>query len=207
MNIYFVRHGESTHNALGMHQHGEVELSKQGAKQAQFVAKRFENIPVDVIFSSPYQRAAKTAQVIHKIVKKEIIYTDLLKEMKHPSEIEGLSESDERALNVRQARRLNVHKADWHYSDEENIFDLQQRCKELLAFLLNRKEEHILVITHGILLKMIVAVMLFGDALTPAIFLVLLNHFELSNTGITLCEQTQAGEWKLITWNDHAHLG
>ena len=89
MKLYLARHGQTEYNAMSLHQHGDVELSELGIKQAKVLAKRFSKIPIDLIYSSPMTRAKKTAEIINKNLKKEIIYTDFLKEKKNPSEIVG----------------------------------------------------------------------------------------------------------------------
>ncbi len=52
---------------------------------------------------------------------------------------------------------------------------------------------------------MILAALIFGTDLTPNLFEQIYNFLRVSNTGITICDK-KAGEWKLITWNDHTHL-
>ena len=70
MKLYLVRHGQTEHNASSLHQDEKVELSKQGKKQAIILAKRFSKIPIELIYSSPMNRARKTAEVINKKIKK-----------------------------------------------------------------------------------------------------------------------------------------
>ncbi len=49
-------------------------------------------------------------------------------------------------------------------------------------------------------------VILFGDRKDPELFKLMRNNSELSNTGLTMCEYSK-NKWKLLTLNDHAHLG
>ena len=78
MKLYLVRHGESTYNIDGIIQPLGSELSEKGKEQAKFLAARFKNIPVDIIISSPLKRAKQTAEIIERVIQKEVIYTDLL---------------------------------------------------------------------------------------------------------------------------------
>ncbi|HLD62134.1 MAG TPA: histidine phosphatase family protein [Patescibacteria group bacterium] len=71
MKIYFVRHGESVSNALGLRQGPDGGLTAKGIKQAKILAKKFSKIPVDLIVSSPYDRAKLTAQIISKAIGKK----------------------------------------------------------------------------------------------------------------------------------------
>jgi len=207
VKVYFVRHGESTFNALGIHQHREVPLSGTGKKQAVFVAKRFATIPIDVIIASPFMRTRQTVEAINAVVQKEILYTELLKEVKRPTVVERKSVVDPQVLKVKQAIQDHYSDEDWHHSDEENFFDLRRRAEAFIAYLEDVKEENVLVATHGMILRMIVASMFLGKSVTPEIFLQFELFFKTKNTGITVCERDKDGVWQLLVWNDHAHLG
>jgi len=220
MKIYFVRHGESEFNAANKHQHSQVELSQQGKEQVAIVAKRFLRIPIDVILTSTSTRAYKTANIIAAAIERKIIQTSLLTEIKQPSEIVGFSIDDPEAIRVRALIKEHWNEASWHYSDEENFFDAKARAQKFLPMLAERKEENILAVTHGVfltggarkvltgrkVLKMVLTLMAAGEKLTPELFLGVRDFFVHRNTGITLCEYDERG-WRLITWNDHAHLG
>jgi broad specificity phosphatase PhoE len=78
--IYFVRHGESEHNREQVVQDGENSLSQLGVIQAQKLAQRFEHIKVDAIFSSTYQRALETAQIINERVNVPLQVFEQLRE-------------------------------------------------------------------------------------------------------------------------------
>ncbi|MBI2034330.1 MAG: histidine phosphatase family protein [Candidatus Levybacteria bacterium] len=207
MKVYFVRHGESTFNALGLHQHRHVSLSETGKKQAAFVAKRFVQIPIDIIIASPYTRAQQTAEAINAVVEKKIVYTDLLKEIKRPTAVEKKSITDSNVLEIQQAIRKHYVSKHWHYSDEENFFDLQKRAMSFTKYLEALTEENVLVVTHGMILKMIVITMFLGKEVTPDLFLQFERFFKTSNAGMTVCERGKENSWHLLTWNDSAHLG
>ena len=207
MKIYFIRHGESEFNALSLRQHGRVDLSEQGKRQAQFVAKRFLKLPVDVILCSDYARTKQTAEVIRQMIKKKIEYTKLLREVKRPTEIEGKHIHDPEAIKIMSL--IHEHELDpnWHYSDEENFFELKRRVGYFLEFLSKREEQHILVVTHGLFIRYIIGIFLFSENFTVEIANKMYHFFKLSNTGITVCDRNEMGKWHLVTWNDHAHLG
>ena len=65
MRFIFVRHGETEWNIQGRYQgQSDIPLSEKGRAQAAALGKRFEGIPVDVVYSSPLQRAYDTARAI-----------------------------------------------------------------------------------------------------------------------------------------------
>lgn len=205
MRIYFVRHGESAYNAARVFQPGTVELSEKGVEQAKIVADRFKNIDVDKIITSDYKRARQTAEIISSTINKEVIATPLARERKNPSEIHGKSVEDEEALRIKRLSEDGFADKDFHYSDEENFHDLKARAIKLIEFINKHNENNVLVVIHGTILRCVTAVMMFSDGLTAEEFRHF-NFFSMENTGITVCEK-QADKWRLIAWNDHAHLG
>src|SRR5512145_2218093 len=67
MRLIVVRHGESEWNRIGRYQgQCDAPLSELGARQAEALAGRLRNEPIDMIFASPLQRATKTAEAIAK---------------------------------------------------------------------------------------------------------------------------------------------
>jgi broad specificity phosphatase PhoE len=75
-NIYFVRHGETEWNKLGLSQGSEndIELNDNGKLQAKKTGLFFNNnkINFNIILSSPMKRCIETANIIAK----EINFTD-----------------------------------------------------------------------------------------------------------------------------------
>lgn len=205
MKLYFIRHGESKLNAVGVHQHAEVELSYSGIQQAQNVANRFVNIPIDTILSSPYTRTKQTAEEINKIIKKEVIYTDFLREIKRPTEIEGLKINDPEALRIKQLIKEYRGNVDWHYSDEDNFHDLKKRAQGFIQYLETTSGNHVLAVTHGLILRVIICTMMLGEDFDTEYFEAFEKFFMTTNTGITMCEKDN-DKWKLLAWNDYTHL-
>jgi broad specificity phosphatase PhoE len=207
MKVYFVRHAESHNNVAHVHDNPEVGLTETGMMQARTVAKRFKKIEIDAIVSSHYLRAEQTARVINKITKKEIVFTELLKEAVIPSEIVGKKIDSAEVLLIRAQMREHRNDPDWHYSDEENFFDVRNRAMRALEYIKRVECERVLVVTHGTFLRMLIGVMMLGDRLVPDMHLDISHFLTTNNTGITVCEVSDSGAWKLVTWNDHAHLG
>lgn len=206
MKVYFVRHGESQGNVDGIHQHGRIELSPRGKQQAQVVAKRFKNIDIDVILSSDYTRAHDTARKISKAASLTIHTTPLLREIKKPTEIEGKKVDDPVVLKIRETITQHSHETDWRYADEETFFEVRQRVNQLIRELEQRTETNVLCVAHGDIIRTIIMTLLISDSYDTAIDKAIKKTMWIENTGITLCE-FKNGIWKLLTWNDYAHLG
>ena len=63
--IYFVRHGTTQANIDKIY-HGDedVPLCQEGYRQLEYLARAFEDIPLDAVYSSPLIRAVETANAI-----------------------------------------------------------------------------------------------------------------------------------------------
>lgn len=194
-------------NAQGLlHQYEEGALSEYGVEQARALAKRFKDVNIDVILSSPYERAKATAELIMEEVQAPVEYTDLLKEFGGPRVTEGRPKDDPEVLKINKIlseKRVDPH---WRYSDEETYHELVLRADSALTSLVVRDEEHVLCVSHGLFLRVMLAVMLFGaDGMTREDLLRLMGFITISNTGVTVCE-VHNGKWRLVTLNDLTHL-
>lgn len=209
MNIYFVRHGQSILNATNMHQFPMTPLSATGKLQAEAVARRFHSISIEKIFSSDMLRARQTAEEIAKITKKPLILTELARERRRPSEILGRSYEEPNVKRITGLIEINLADDNWRYSDEETFPELKKRSKEFLYFLEEESKsglKNAAVVTHGAFLKITVLTILFGDNFDSHVFQDFYHNAKTTNTGITMAE-FENQQWRLLTWNDYAHLG
>lgn len=207
MNVYLVRHGQSEGNLQNLHQNPEVPLSQTGKQQAHTLAKRLKNLPIDFIYTSPFIRAKQTAQIIAQELKLPIEYWEHLKERKRPTELEGLHTDDPKAVEIKNQLAKNWLKEYWKYSDEESYKELINRAQGVVDHLLEKhKKQNVLCVSHGTIVKAIVASMIFRERLTLSTLGSLIHHLWMQNTGITHCEYTKEYGWGLLTWNDTTHL-
>jgi broad specificity phosphatase PhoE len=205
MLLTLVRHGESEGNASGVHQPSSVGLSERGRQEARAVAQRLSGEAFDTIVSSPFARALQTAEIIGQTLHQPIVQSTLFVEIKRPTEIEGLPMAAAEVVAIKDRILDNWHDAAWRHSDEETFFDLRSRAIEALEFIDRQRVEHLLIVTHGEFMRMLMCVMVLGDGLQPQIFKPWRAFLSTSNTAITRCEYRH-GEWRLIIWNDHIHL-
>lgn len=206
--IYFVRHGESEQNAEGIRQGPKGFLSEKGVLQVIDTAKRFPQGrgKPQIIIASPYERTKETADIIGKELNLRVEFCDLLVERRNPSEIVG-RKGDERdvRLIVDQIDK-SFHDDNLRVSDEENFADLKERAKKLLEYIATRKEKQIIMVTHGIFLKMVISYMLYGENLSASLYNTLSFFNPMNNAGMTICKYVThwfgKPEWKVVTWND-----
>ena len=204
--IYFVRHGESLSIAAKKNQDAEVSLSPKGIEQATAVAGRFSTIRVKAIYSSPYKRALQTAEIISQAIHIPVVINDLLKEGKRPSFFENKSFDDPEVVSARNLIHEHSNDPAWHHSDEENLFDLRDRMISLRTFLEHTPEQRFVVVCHAGVMRMLSLVLVFDKLTTPDLFMASYHHTKISQTGLTVFEFGEHG-WRLLTWNDYAHLG
>ncbi len=208
--IYFVRHGETILNAKNIRQGPDGSLSEKGRAQALDTARRFpkgRGRP-QVIIASPFQRTKETAEIIGKELGMRVQYSDLLVERRNPSEIIGKNGDDLEVRKIVDQIDKSFHEDNLRYSDEENFVDLKKRAKKLLKFIRRRWQKRIVVVTHGIFLKMVIAYMLEGEKLTASEYNKLSYFNPVNNASMTIVSYTPhffiKDEWKVIVWNDIA---
>lgn len=208
MKLYLVRHGESRDLAAGLHQHPDSPLTEAGHKQAGNVARRLAKLPIDLILSSPLSRAHQTARIIADQLQKPLEVTPLLTEQKRPAQVEGQRKDIPEVIKIRRQIRENIANPDYRHSDEETFTDFKTRITQLLELILQKGKtvEYIALVTHGMTARMIFAHILYGPKVSPEEFVNLADILSFSKTGLTIFNHNPELGWKLITWNDHAHL-
>lgn len=210
--IYFVRHGESANNASNVRQGSHGGLSEKGKEQAKFVGERLKDAGIQIILSSPYERAKETSGIINEILNADIQYSDLLVERKNPSEIIGKDADDPEVKAIMDLIDKSFHDENFRYSDEENFSDLKKRAKELLEMLGSRPEKKILCVSHRIFIKILVSYMEQGDDLDPHEFAVLDFNTKIQNTAITVCKYSAflkfkgKNPWEVLAANDYGRI-
>jgi len=204
--VYFVRHGSTEGNEKRAYQHWHTPLSELGRRQAEFVARRFERIPIDLVITSDMERAAETGRCIAKRNRFPIVVDPLFQEILRPAIVRGKARDAPEVLEIMRFLAENWTNARVKHSDEENFFDLKRRALKALAHLAQRLERTLLVVTHGTFLCMLICCMMAGEEVSPQWFDRVHHFLILKNTALSVCEYDH-GTWQLVIWNDHAHLG
>lgn len=82
MKIYLVRHGETEWNKeYRLQGQADTRLNDYGRELAQITAEALKDIPFDVIYHSPLNRAEETAVILKKSRTIDIIADERIKEM------------------------------------------------------------------------------------------------------------------------------
>lgn len=209
--VYFVRHGESEGNVDLAFQSPNCPLTDSGREQAQLVAERAAKIEFEALISSTFPRAQETAEMISSATGKEIDYSDLFVERMKPTSVDGKPYTDEVASATWRAWEKSLVTDGMRIEDGENYTDLVERADNALAYLIDRPERILLVVTHGYFLRVIMSRVVLGDLLTPELSRRFQAGFVTQNTGITVLRYHDAFEeesqWRTWIYNDHSHLG
>lgn len=198
--IYLVRHGETEWNKQQRSQgcSNDIPLSEEGMIQAKAISERLKNKKIDIICSSKLQRAQQTAKQIaefHNIAVSE--YDEFL-------EINfGVWEG----MSVPEIKREFGAKFDcWRKTPDladieggESIARVQERCMRKLKELIQlNPEANILVVSHGIAIKVMVAAII-GMNLRE------IHRIRQDNTALNIFDYND-GIMDIITINDTSHL-
>lgn len=205
--VYIIRHGESEGNAGPVHGSLNVPLTERGIAQAKAVALRIPSLKPDVLLSSTMVRAQQTSEYILEKVTVPVEYSDLFVERRRPSELIGAPKDDPEGLLIEKAIEDNYRTPGWRYSDEENFEDLRVRGKRALELLANHPAQTIVLVSHGLFTRILVGLVLFGDKFSAEEADACIKHMATTNAGITTLIQKPNGPWRMLTWNDQAHLG
>lgn len=161
LHIYLARHGQNEDNENGLlNWHRDKPLTKIGLEQATSLAEMIKNsgIHFDKIYSSPLQRAYKTASIIAETLN-----------MDPPEEIKGLIERDfgeltgkkiSEAIEISRPDTLSTPIVEYmlYPKNGETFPTLLERAKQVLEFIQNRHTDgNILLVAHGDIGKMICA--------------------------------------------------
>ena len=118
--IYFIQHGQTNENSLGIRQGSEIdsELNELGRSQAKKTGKylkkyRIKSKKFDCIISSPMKRAVETAEIIKEEIKypKKIEIFDELIELRR-GKMSGLAEDNKYMKKIEKEIEKKTKK-DW----------------------------------------------------------------------------------------------
>lgn len=158
LNIYLVRHGETEWNIEKRLQGWQdSNLTEKGIEDANALHDHLIDIKFDAIYSSSSKRAFKTAEIIAGNRKLEVIADNNLREIslgdwegKTTLEIEQLDPNE--YYNFMKAPHL------YNRKDLETFAHVQNRAlKTINKIVKEKKTGNILLVTHAITLKTIMA--------------------------------------------------
>lgn len=206
--FYVIRHGKTLLNEQHTKQGPSGFLSEDGMREAQSVGESFATLGLQVIYSSPYERAVQTANIISKIVSVPVVSNPLLAERRNPTEVIGKSTTDAEVLKITGLIENSFHDDTYRFSDEENFSDLHTRAKKCMRFLRNQSKHRVCVVTHHAFLQMFIATLLYQDTLDAQGYVKLAFYNYSGNAGVTTCIyrplqrfSTATKGWEVVGYN------
>ena len=156
MKIYLVRHGETDWNKAGKFQGSEnIPLNEYGIELAEVTSEGMKDIPFDIIYTSPLIRARKTAEIMRRDRKIEIIEDERLKEMNF-GRYEGADIRKVKADKEHGLHDFISNPGVYRAKDGENFEDVIARCRSFLEEILipqEKKYENVMLAGHGALIR------------------------------------------------------
>jgi 2,3-bisphosphoglycerate-dependent phosphoglycerate mutase len=207
MKLYLVRHGESEANKKDLYHFPETPLSKNGIRQTKILAERIKKLQINFIYSSDFDRARQTAEIISDRINKKVVYTSDLREFRKPSKLWGKSDIDQDSMAYVRLQKENFNNPEWKMADDESFNELRIRANKVLENLIQTHlDEAVLIVSHGAMIKIMASLAILGEDISPSLFWHLWHNLWIKNTGITILEY-KSKKWTLITWNDISHFG
>lgn len=199
--IYFVRHCEAEGNVRRIFQGTtDLDITDLGAKQLEFLEKRFENISLDKIYTSPLIRAKKTALAVKGNKKTEITVLDSLCEL-HGGVVEGRKFAE--AFNSIEglADIWKNRPQDFAPQDGESMLHAYNRIFETVKNIVkNNQGKTVACASHGGVIRCLLCRLLYND-------ITKLKEVPWSeNTAVALIEAEDDNNITVKFFNDFSHL-
>lgn len=143
--------------------HVDLDISPLGEKQLSFLAKRFENIPVDAVFASPLIRAIKTAHAVADSKELDVTTVDDLIELNC-----GIFDGKPRDENFKKypeiAHNWNYHPEDFQAPEGEPMRHAYERIWNAVCRLVKENVGKTLAIaTHGGVTRCLACRLMYND--------------------------------------------
>lgn len=218
MIFYFIRHARQDSTLCNV----DVPLAKAGEAQAALLGKRMKNYPVDALYTSDLIRAVQTAeiafasqpQLLKERVEKEALREfdfgilhgqkdEAVKGFYQQYYLENLPVTDgkeEKNGNISLKRQRGLR--DMAYPEGESGREVFERVRGALEEMMASGKQHIAVVTHGGVIRLLVAALFGGSKNSRLLF-----GTSLENCSITQIHYEESKKlFFLDRFNDYAHL-
>lgn len=199
--VIIVRHGETYLNLDDVFQGWiDSKLTRKGLEQAKRVADRLKDEKIDFIYSSPFKRALKTAEVIRNGRQLQIIEDDRLKEIKC-----GMWEGS-KFIYVRD--KYPIEYGIWEKTPHlhrirggETFIDVYSRSTDLLKEVIRRYEGKTVLISSHMVTVLLMMTYFGGEGIDQ-----LWNTAKQGNTAVNIVDIDSEGNFNIVCRGDVRHL-
>ncbi len=196
--LYFVRHGESTANILGVfsNQGYKHPLTEKGIQQAEELANELSGLKVEQIYSSPIMRAEQTARILSSSLAAPIELSEALREW-DVGIYEGTTDPVGWELHAQVWDDWSLHqKYDSKMPGGEDFYDVRKRFVPFIEGLIgsnHHKEQNLLLVSHGGLYMVMLPVIFKNVSYAIS------RQYKFPNTGYAVAETRPEGLF-CISW-------
>jgi broad specificity phosphatase PhoE len=195
--IYLVRHGETESNIKGIFRGRlDIPLSERGRDQANDLKRYFENIPIDVVYTGPLNRAVETAETAfpgHTPIKEPLLDNlDL-------GEWSGQNKAMVKEQFPQQWEDWVKRPESITFPGGECLDDVLKRSRLFFQKVIEGEAENIAVVSHRSVVKVLIA----------AVFGLEKNYywkFHLDNASVSRVYYDRERGFTLVKLNDTHHL-
>ena len=196
--IILVRHGETKWNRDGIFRGRiDIELNEIGLKQAELLAEYLSDLTIEAIYSSPVERAVKTALKIAEHHQLDVVAAPGLIDLDF-GEWQGLSREKvkEHYQEVFTNWMKNPHIG--RVPGGESLDEVRERTVAMVNDVVNKHSGTVVLVSHRVVNKVLICALLGLDN----------SHFrniKLDTCGITVFSYNK-GEFILDKHNDTSFL-
>ena len=199
MRVYLTRHGTTEWNMIKRLQGWkDSNLTEEGVSRAIKLGQKLNNVDFDVIYSSPLTRSIDTAKYIRTNKSTIIIPHNGLKELSYGM-WEGMLLDD---IEKKYPNEYFIYRNDpmeYLPVEGETYEELFNRVRHFLDEIKNIQANNILVVSHGITIKVIIAII---KNLSMKEFSLLPVY---TGTALNIIE-VDKGKMKFTLENDTSHI-
>jgi len=199
MEIYLIRHGETCYNKKRIVQGSGVNssLNETGRAQGNAFYEAYKSIDFQTVITSKLRRTHQTAAGFIDLGLPWEQHEDI-NEMNWGI-YEGKPGTPEMKTKYREMiEQWDKDNFDWRLEGGESAADLSTRIGRFLEHLKTRKEERLLVCTHGRAMRCVIAMM-------KEAHLREMENVAHANTGLYKVK-LKDGKFEILVENDTAHL-
>jgi len=211
INVYLVRHGQSTGNNVGLiGQNFDTDLTDLGKEQAKKLGERFkrEGVQFDRAFSSSYKRAADTARIIVDTIdhKEPLYFTEALVEYS-AGDWKG-KKIEEVFGDITKIGPMLSRNMEFVFPNGDSLVQVERRASDWLEknisyndairALAEKRDVNLLVVSHGHTIRCLLHYIM---GFSSEMFWKMIVY----NTAISWVYYNERG-WHFKTFNDTAHL-
>ncbi len=162
--LYFIRHGQTEWNAIArMQGQWNSDLNETGREQADVNGQFLSEQNIEAMFVSPLDRTRQTADIINEYLNLPAILDDRIMEW-DCGDWSGHLYKDVKVKWPEEWQSLEADRFNYRGPGCENYPDMIARSKPFLDELMERPEERIAIVSHGMIGRVMVAQLLnFND--------------------------------------------